>query len=242
MRATKASIVFEGTCPICDSTDGFASTNTWFRDHLLCRSCGSIPRERIFTWALETFQPQWREMQIHESSPSERAASQRLARDCEGYICSQYFPDVPRGEIRDDMRSEDLEALTFEDQSLHLHLHQDVMEHVNRPDKVLREMCRTLRPGGLAIFTTPVYPDLAQTQRKAIYFTDGVEHLAAPEYHGNPIDKDGGALVTFHFGRDFSALMQAWEPNFAVTHLIPNDPSIGAVGEFRDVFVLRRIG
>jgi len=239
---TPAPIVFEGTCPVCNSSAGFESHDNWFRDHLLCRSCGSIPRERIFTWALETFQPQWREMQIHESSPSERAVSQRLARDCEGYISSQYFPDVPRGEIRDDMRSEDLEALTFEDQSLHLHLHLDVMEHVNRPDKVLREMCRTLRPGGLAIFTTPNYPDVAQTQRKAIYFADGVEHLAAPEYHGNPIDEGGGALVTFHFGRNFSTLMQAWEPNFAVTHLIPNDPSIGAVGEFRDVFVLRRIG
>ena len=28
-----------------------------------------------------------------------------------------------------------------------------------------------------------------------------VEHLAAPEYHGNPVDP-GGALVTFHWGYD----------------------------------------
>jgi SAM-dependent methyltransferase len=235
-------IVFEGTCPVCGSSAGFASQDDWFRDHLLCRSCGSIPRERIFAWALETFRPQWRELQIHECAPAGRAVSQRLAGAAKHYIGSQYFADVARGDSRDGLRSEDLEALSFADQSLDLHLHMDVMEHVNRPDKCLREMCRSLRPGGLAIFTTPIYPELAETQRKAIYFADGVEHLAAPEYHGNPIDEGGGSLVTFHFGRNFSSLMQAWEPNMAVTHLIPEDPSIGAVGSFRDVFVLRRIG
>lgn len=235
-------IVFEGTCPVCGKADGFESRNEWFRDHLLCRNCGSIPRERIFSWALEIFRPEWRDMQVHECAPSDRAVSHRLARDCKHYIGSQYFPDLARGEIRDGIRSEDLEALSFSDQSLDLHLHLDVMEHVNRPDKALREMCRTLRPGGLAIFTTPVYPELAENQRKAIYFGDGIEHLAPPEYHGNPIDEAGGALVTFHYGRNFSDLIRTWEPNFAVTHLIPNDPSIGAVGDFRDVFVLRRVG
>jgi len=241
MNQAPAPISFKGTCPICNESAGFESGDAWFRDHLFCLSCGSIPRERIFTWALEIFQPQWRKLKIHESSPADRAVSQRLTQNCEHYIGSQYFQDVPRGKTRDGLRSEDLEAMTFADQSLDLHLHLDVMEHVNRPDKVLQEMCRTLRPGGLAIFTTPIYPDFAETQRKAIYFDDGVEHMAPPEYHGNPIDEGGGALVTFHFGRNFSSLMQAWEPNFAITHLIPNDPDIGAVGEFRDVFVLRRI-
>ncbi len=95
--------------------------------------------------------------------------------------------------------------------------------------------------GGLAIFTTPIYPDKTTNERRAIYFDDGVEHLEPAEYHGNPIDENG-ALVTFHYGRNFSTLIRAWAPSFAVTHLIPDDPSIGAVGEFRDVFVLRRIG
>jgi SAM-dependent methyltransferase len=233
-------IEFTGTCPICGSSKGFESKDGWFRDHLHCRGCGSIPRERIFTWALETFQPDWRSKQIHECSPSNRSVSARLAQDCAGYIGSQFFADVPRGKTKGKMRSEDLEALTFADQSLDLHVHLDVMEHVNRPDRAVQEMYRTLRPGGLAIFTTPVYPDLAATDRRAIYFKDGVEHLAQPEYHGNPIDSSG-ALVTFHFGRNFSALIRAWQPNFAVTHLVPEDPSMGAVGEFRDVFVLRRM-
>lgn len=233
-------IEFAGTCPICGSTAGFESQDGWFRDHLLCRSCGSIPRERAFTWALDRFCPNWRSLQIHESSPADRAVSQRLARECKGYVGSQYYPDVPRGKMRDGYRSEDLQALSFADQSLDLHLHLDVLEHVNRPDICLQETARTLRPGGMAVFTTPVYKALAATTRRAIYFDDGVEHLAEPEYHGNPISGDG-ALVTFHYGQDVTDLMRQWEPRLSVLRLLPDDPTIGVVGEFRDVFVLHRI-
>lgn len=233
-------IEFKGTCPICDSSAGFESQDGWFRDHLRCRGCGSIPRERAFTWALDQFCPDWRSLKIHESSPADRAVSQRLAHECKNYVSSQYFPDVPRGKTRNGHRSEDLQALSFGDESLDLHLHLDVMEHVNRPDLCLQETARTLRPGGMAIFTTPVYKALAATQRRAIYFEDGVEHLAEPEYHGNPISGDG-ALVTFHFGQDFTDLMRQWEPRLSVLRLLPDNPLIGVVGEFRDVFVLCRV-
>lgn len=233
-------ITFDGTCPVCSSAAGFESEDSWFRDHLRCRNCGSIPRERAFTWALETFCPNWRDLHLHESSPAERAVSQRLTKGCRHYIGSHYYDDVPRGQQKDGFRSEDLEQLSFADASLDLHVHLDVLEHVNRPDRCLQEMARTLRKGGLAIFTTPVYQALTDTRRRAIYFPDGVEHLSEPEYHGNPISGDG-ALVTFHYGQNITNLMRAWEPRFSVLRLIPDDPTIGVVGEFRDVFVLRRI-
>lgn len=233
-------ITFEGTCPVCTASDGFESADGWFRDHLLCKSCGSLPRERAFHWALERFCPDWRTKQIHESSPADRPVSDRLARECRGYIGSHYYDDVPRGQTKDFFQSEDLQALTFADQSLDLHVHLDVMEHVNRPDKCLHEMARTLKIGGMAIFTTPIYQERTSTQRRAIYFEDGVEHLAEPEYHGNPISGEG-ALVTFHFGQDISDLMRAWEPRLSVLRMLPDDPTIGVVGSFRDVFVLTRI-
>lgn len=234
-------IEFSGTCPICDSQDGFESADDWLRDHLFCRGCGSIPRERALAWALEQMCPSWREIAVHECSPADRPISNWIAREAEHYTPSQFFPDVPRGESRDGVRSEDLEALSFGDETLDLHLHLDVMEHVNRPDRCLIEMARTLRPGRMAIFTTPVYQDKSATQRRAILFPEGAEHIHAPEYHGNPISDDG-ALVTFHFGADIVDLMRAWEPRFAVTRLIIDDPSIGVTGAFRDVFVLRKMG
>ena len=54
-------------------------------------------------------------------------------------------------------RNEDLEALTFPDASFDLTVTLDVMEHVNQPDVVLREVARTLRPGGAYLFTVPTY-------------------------------------------------------------------------------------
>lgn len=233
-------ISFDGTCPICASSAGFESPDDWLRDHLKCRGCGSIPRERAFAWALEMFCPDWRDLRIHESSPAERAVSQRLARECGNYVGSQYYDNVPRGRKKDGFVSEDMQRLSFKDASIDLHVHLDVLEHVNRPDLCLQETARTLRPGGMAIFTTPVYQALAETQRRAIYFEDGVEHLSPPEYHGNPISGDG-ALVTFHYGQNICTLMRAWEPRLSVLRLIPDDPGIGVAGEFRDVFVLRRI-
>lgn len=233
------SQIFAGTCPVCETTRGFESPDGWYRDHLLCRSCGSLPRERALAWALERFRPGWRDLAIHESSPADRGISQKLARDCKGYIGSQFFPDVARGEMRGAMRSEDLEALTFADESLDLHVHLDVMEHVNRPDLCFREMARTLRPGGAVIFTTPLFAARAATARRAVYFPDGVEHLAEPEYHGNPIDASG-ALVTFHYGQDLSDLIRAWVPAFSVCRIDLNAPEIGVLGEFRDVFLLTR--
>lgn len=231
------STVIAGHCPVCETKTEFRCPDGWFRDHLRCAQCDSIPRERAFAWTLERFRPNWRDLAIHESSPAaERRVSARLREGCKGYIASQYFPGVASGAMHAGLRCENLESLSFADASLDLHLHLDVMEHVNRPDLCFREMARTLRPGGALIFTTPLYKDRAATQRRAIRFADGDEHISPPEYHGNPVD-DQGALVTFHFGQDFSDLMRAWAPDLSLLRLDLNDPRIGVIGDFRDVFV-----
>ncbi|MGF6862060.1 SAM-dependent methyltransferase [Rhodobacteraceae bacterium MBR-64] len=229
--------VIPGLCPVCETRTEFRSTDGWFRDHLRCAACDSIPRERAFAWALDRFRPNWRELAIHESSPAPaRRVSARLREGCKHYIASQYFPGVASGKIHQGMRCENLESLSFKDASLDLHLHLDVMEHVNRPDLCFREIARTLRAGGAAIFTTPLYAERAASARRAIRFADGDEHLAPPEYHGNPVD-DQGALVTFHYGQNFSDLIRAWAPDLSLLRLDLNDARIGVIGEFRDVFI-----
>lgn len=48
--------VFEhpGRCPICDTEVTFTAERAWFRDHLKCPRCGSIPRERALMYVIET--------------------------------------------------------------------------------------------------------------------------------------------------------------------------------------------
>ncbi|MTI01471.1 class I SAM-dependent methyltransferase [Roseibium sp. RKSG952] len=231
--------VFAGTCPICEQPSKFRSEHDWLRDFLLCSNCGSLPRERALAWCLHHFIPDWRSMVIHECSPAERGISVRMMKEAPGYIGSHYYSDVPRGQKNGPYQSENLEQLTFEDNSIDIHCHLDVLEHVNDPGACFTEMMRTLKPGGFIIFTTPVYETKATTERRAWIREDGVEHLFEPEYHGNPIDNEGAA-VTFHFGNDLSSLILNWAPGASVRQVRLNDASIGVLGEFRDVFVVQK--
>lgn len=137
-------------------------------------------------------------------------------------------------------RVENLEAMSFADDSIDLHVHLDVLEHVNQPTACFEEMARTLKPGGMMIFTTPVYEGKLATERRAAYGPNGeVYLLAEAEYHGNPIS-DKGALVTFHYGADFADLILMWAPNCGVNMITLNDASLGVLGKFREVFVVTK--
>ncbi len=230
---------FSGRCPVCDRETVYASQTDWLRDGLLCRHCHSIPRERAFAWALETMCAGWRDMKVHECSPADRSISARMQRDCANYIGTQFFPGITPGTIHNGYRCENLEALTFADETLDLHCHLDVLEHVNDPGKCFAEMQRTLRVGGRMLFTTPVYEGKLATERRAHYGPDGIQYFAEPEYHGNPIS-DSGSLVTFHYGSDFADLILAWAPRCSVNMITLNDPYLGVLGKFREVFIVTK--
>jgi len=190
-----------GHCPTCDLDVVFIARNAWLRDHYICTNCGSIPRERALMVVIDMYFPNWREVVVHESSPSGRGASARLARECPGYIPSQFFPDRPLGSVVDGMRCENLEALSFADESIDLHITQDVFEHLFDPKKAFQEIARSLTPGGMHICTVPLVNKTAPSRRRAQRTTDGIVLLEPEIYHGNPIG-DGRSLVTIDWGFD----------------------------------------
>lgn len=185
---------------------------------------------------IETYFPAWRELTIHESSPASRGASLRLARECKNYIASQFFAKVERGSSVGRVRSEDLEQLTFPDESVDLHITQDVMEHVFHPGPAFRELARTLRPGGAHIFTTPLVnkqrPSITRAQLQA---NGQIRYLEPPVYHGNPLSPDG-ALVTVDWG--FDICRHIFEACGLFTQIIYiDDLSKGIRAEFIEVLV-----
>jgi SAM-dependent methyltransferase len=239
--AAAAPLVYDraGFCPICAAEVRFQARAAWFRDHLYCSGCGSIPRERALALVLERRFPGWRGFAIHESSPADRGISKKLAREAPGYVASQYFPGEPPGATVRGFRNENLEALSFPDASFDLAVTLDVMEHVNQPDVVLREVSRTLKPGGAYLFTVPTYKGKVASERRAHYRADGsVEHFAEPEYHGNPVD-DAGSLVTFHYGYDFAELISAWS-GLDVEVVRFHDHRHGVIGDFTEVYLATR--
>lgn len=191
-----------GYCPTCGQITVFVAPDPWLRDHYRCSNCASLPRERALMLTIETWFPNWRNLTIHESSPCERGASRRLASECARYIPSQFFPDRAPGTTVGKFRCENLESLTFLNESIDLHVTQDVLEHVFHPRKVFKELARTLKPGGAHIFTVPLVNKENASRRRATMNDDGsIANLQDPIYHGNPISKDG-SLVTIDWGFD----------------------------------------
>lgn len=229
----RGRLISTGRCPACDTHTRFVARGDWLRDEFLCQSCGSIPRERALMLAIERLFPAWREATVHESSPAPRAASLRLAREAGEYIPSQYFTDAAPGQWRDGVMVQDLENLSFEDESIDLHVTQDVLEHVFDPERVFQEVARTLRPGGMHIFTTPLVRGAEASRRRARLGSAGVEHLLPAEYHGNPIS-DEGSLVTFDWGYDILEVIHE-ACGLSTRMLVVDDLSHGIRGEFIEV-------
>jgi len=124
-------------------------------------------------------------------------------------VGSEYLgPGIAGGTIRNGLRHEDAEALSFPDGHFDAVVSCDVLEHVNEPERALREVARVLRPGGQALMTFPMDPHLDQNQRRAAIGPHGVEHLAPPIFHGNPLSRDG-SLVIFDFGWQVLEQMRA---------------------------------
>lgn len=168
-------ISYSGVCDICETVARFRSKSDWFRDHLLCQNCGSVPRERALMRVVREFFPDFSQRTIHESSPIERGVSARLARECGDYGCSYYFPDVPLGQINNQTndRWENLEQLTFLDDTFDLFVTQDVIEHVYNPEAAFQQIVRVLKPGGAHIFTVPLVNKSRATRRRASIFRIG---------------------------------------------------------------------
>jgi SAM-dependent methyltransferase len=185
---------------------------------------------------IETFYPAWQGLTVHETSPATRGASARIAKESANYIPSQYFPDTPGGSFKWDYRSENIEKLTFADESIDLHISQDVMEHIFNPAQAFKEIARTLRPGGAHIFTVPIVNKGGRTSRRATLDAQGnVMHLKEAQYHGNPVDETG-ALVTFDWGYDICEKIHTASGMF--THIMQiDDLSHGIRAEYIDVLV-----
>lgn len=222
-----------GYCVICESNSTFYEEGEWLRDSYICEKCRSIPRHRAIVEAINILEPSWQAKIIHESSPYGPASDYFKSR-CKQYSFSNYYPQIPSGEYYDGILCENLEALSFDSETIDIVITQDVFEHVLHPDKAFSEIGRVLRKGGMHLFTLPWYPQLEKSRQRAKSIGNEIQFLADPIYHGNPIDENG-SLVTFDWGMDLANFI--YNHNRMVTRVfIHKDRSLGLDGEFLHVF------
>jgi len=115
-------------------------------------------------------------------------------------LCNQRF-EVSETLARYDCCVQNLEQLTFEDESFDLIICSDVLEHVRRYRQALAELARVTEPGGAVIITVPEtgtdehesFCEIRRAPERDVWQPD------APR-HSDPLDPDG-CLVYRHFGQ-----------------------------------------
>jgi SAM-dependent methyltransferase len=176
----------------------------------------------------------WEELNIHESSPSNNL----IAQYCRSYTASQFLSDTQYGGMKNGVRCESLEQLTFADETFDIFITQDVLEHIFNPNIAAQEVMRVLKPGGIHIFTAPKHKGLSKSHPRALANADGIQYLLEEQYHGNPVG-DGRSLVTWDYGDDFEYLLCEWTKHPTTTYLT-RDRNLAIDGEYLEVFVTRK--
>ena len=226
-----------GRCPICEGRTVFAQMGPSLRNDYRCLRCRSIPRQRALLSVLSELFPRWRALRIYEAGGS-GPSTDKLRRECSGYVASQYHPTWARGEVRDGVRAEDLEALSFDAASFDLVVTQDVFEHVLRPDQAFAEIGRVLVAGGAHVFSVPLFPRVTTIVRAAPSPDGGIVHLLEPDYHKDPVDPSG-ALVVREWSADIADFIHRHSGLVTTIHTV-RDRRLGIDGDHRDILVSRK--
>lgn len=186
----------------------------------ICARCLSNSRHRHLARVIvDTFVGSATPASIRESRPylepyaifetqSDGALHAALAQ-LPGYLCSEYFEDVPSGQQGPgNIRCEDLHGLSFPKESFDLVITQDVLEHVRHPDRAIREITRVLKPRGVHIFTVPIRLDREETVPRVDVSGEQDRFLVPPVYHDDSIRMEG-TLVYNDFGNDLLRLIDS---------------------------------
>ncbi len=205
-----------GKCNICGNFTVFICTDLMTAtNNMYCLFCVSSSRKRHVAKMIieEVIQgissiskiPKGKDIKIYNTDVGE--SFYRVLHKHESYICSGLFPDVEPGtQIRKRVFCQNIENLTFQNDTFELVISEDVFEHVRDHEKGFREICRVLKVGGYHIFTVPCYFD-----RPSIAYVDtsGDEdvHIHPPRYHG---DKIRGKILAYRmFGIDIYDLLKS---------------------------------
>jgi len=210
----------EGWCEVCAAPSAFHVDKLWggrvregsfwepnWRERCLCVRCHLNTRQRVIAARARDH------VRSSTSQPIDVYLTEQvtpifdwLTRSVAGahWIGSEYLgPSVVGGSVNEaGIRHEDVERLSFEDASFDLVVSNDVLEHVDDPDRALAEILRVLRPGGVLLLTVPFHTNLQENRRRAKITADGLVHHLPEVYHGNPVSADG-SLVFVDFGWEF---------------------------------------
>lgn len=221
-------------CPYCGPT----LLLRW-ADHehaIRCIRCGAGAVHLSLGHTLRALHPGLRGLRVLELS-SRGPLVTYLRRSGAALTVSEYFDDAAPGAMRDGVRCEDVQRLSFPDASFDLVTHTEVFEHVEDDAAGFRELRRVLAPGGASVFTVPIDP-ASTTRERVRRDARGLQHLLPPEYHGDRLRGAGRVLCWRDYGGDIVGRLAA--AGFARSWIVP--PPADLLGRGRAVVVASRDG
>jgi SAM-dependent methyltransferase len=228
---------YEGKCCVCGNEAVFLIDDRPVREGFCCSKCNASARYRCQAQAiLSTILSD--ATSIADFSESSEAADlsifepgvigpyRKYLKKLRRYQNSFFTPEFKLGQIIEGVRNENLEKLTFADNSFDLVITSDIFEHIRRPFVAFGEVNRILKPGGAHIFTVPMLLPLpARTRVRVDTRGDEDVHLHPPHYHGD--GKGGESLVYNDFGEDMiDRLRQMTGASVSVHPHVPESSSL----------------
>ncbi|MBM2886678.1 methyltransferase domain-containing protein [Chromobacterium phragmitis] len=108
---------------------------------------------------------------------------------------SEYMPDQPKGAVVDGVRNEDIQSLTFDEDTFDLVTSNSVLEHVPDDIKGCSECYRILKPKGALIFSVPLYDTPSTIKMAEIDKNGSIVFHQEPEYHDSRLGGPESALT-----------------------------------------------
>ena len=179
-----------------------------WRERLVCPVTQLTNRQRAMVLLLRAYGGSGRDVFMFEQVTPLYRYLKEAAPGWKITGCEWLGPDIKPGAVVNGIRHEDCAALSLPDSSVDVVMSLDVFEHVPDPRQGFREKARVLRPGGVLLMTVPFFPERDATVQRARHVHGKLEHLLPPEYHGNPVDPEGGSLVYHDFGWDLLPMIR----------------------------------
>lgn len=206
-----------GYCTICRMPTVFLHTQSYstLRDDLECIFCRGISRNRHLVRVVERLYAdrgvrrikdidKIEDFSVYISAFSGAVAS--TIRDLECVVTSEYYDGCQSGEWRDGIQCQNIEEMSFEDQSFDLIITEDVLEHVQDYKRALSDIYRVLKRGGFFVFTVPFFFDRKTEPLWGLEQGTWKPIVLPVEYHGDSIR---GHIPAFNrFGRDFFDILE----------------------------------
>jgi ubiquinone/menaquinone biosynthesis C-methylase UbiE len=157
------------------------------------------------------------------------------------YIGSEYAPSAADQARIYPIPHQDVMDLDFPDRCFDVLISNEVLEHVPSLGRALKEAARVLVPGGVLLATFPFAYGSEETSIRAVLKDGAVEHWCQPEYHGNPMDPEGGSLVFQVPGWDVLPLAVSQGFRSAAIHFISSRTRGITGAEVAGIFILRAV-